>query len=59
MEQTSITKRRAWSVGELSKSHGLSDGFLRKKIREGALRARKLGRRVIVLDDDWRAFLNK
>ncbi len=54
--QTSVT-RMAWSIAETSKSTGLSRGFLRKEIKKGALRARKLGRRVVILDGDLCRFL--
>jgi excisionase family DNA binding protein len=49
--------RSAWSVSEISRSTGLSDGFLRKQIKLGSLRARKLGRRVLVLDRDLHIYL--
>jgi excisionase family DNA binding protein len=55
--RTSVT-RSAYSVSEISQSTGLSTGFLRKQIRLGSLRARKLGRRVVVLDTDLRRFLH-
>lgn len=54
--QTSVT-RCAWSISEISLSTGLSAGFLRKQVKLGSLRARKLGRRVVVLEKDLRRFL--
>lgn len=58
MQTTSITNRSAWSVSEIAQATGVSIGFVRKQIHAGALSARKLGRRVVVLDEDLRAWLN-
>lgn len=59
MEQ-SITKGRiAWSLGDISEATGLSLGFLRNDVRRGALRIRKFGRRVLVLDSDLKAYLDE
>jgi|HubBroStandDraft_4_1064222.scaffolds.fasta_scaffold3471431_1 excisionase family DNA binding protein len=55
---TSVTQRIAWSIGEVSATTGLSAGFVRKEIRAGRLRARRAGRRVLVLDRDLRRYLN-
>lgn len=49
--------REAWSAPELAVAYGLSVGFVRKQIRTGTLPAKKIGRRVIVLDEDLRNFL--
>jgi hypothetical protein len=54
----SVTEGRlAWGLHELSAATGLSLGLLRKQVREGALRATRVGRRRIVALDDWHAFL--
>jgi len=53
----SITRRKAWSAGELATAYGFSLAFVRKQIALGALPAKKIGRRVIVLDTDLQAFL--
>jgi excisionase family DNA binding protein len=37
----------------------ISVPFWRKKIRDGEIRAKKIGRRVVVLDSDLRAFLEQ
>lgn len=50
--QTSITDRRAWSIPEAGAIYGVSNGFLRRRIKNGDLAARKVGRRVILLDKD-------
>jgi hypothetical protein len=56
----SVTQHRlAWGVGDISTSTGLSPGFLRKQIKTGKLRARRAGRRVLVLDRDLRNYLNE
>jgi hypothetical protein len=57
MATKSSVTRSAWSISEISLSTGLSGGFLRKQIKLGSLRARKLGRRVVVLDKDLHRFL--
>jgi hypothetical protein len=53
------TVRRGHAINELASSYGLSHQFLRNEIRRGKLRARRFGRRVIVLDEDWRAYLEQ
>jgi excisionase family DNA binding protein len=56
--ETSVTNNRmGWSLKELSTSLGLSLGFLRKQVKAGALRAKKLGRRVVVPDSALREYL--
>jgi hypothetical protein len=56
--RTSVTPDRlAWGVGDISLSTGLSTGFLRKQIKAGRLRARRTGRRLLVLDRDLRVYL--
>jgi hypothetical protein len=57
--QTSVTSSRlAWGISDISLSTGLSTGFLRKQIKAGKLRARRVGRRLLVLDGDLRIYLN-
>ena len=58
MKCESITAHRlAWSLTEVATSTGLSSGFLRKQVRSGSLRSRKFGRRLLILDEDLRAWL--
>jgi excisionase family DNA binding protein len=58
--QTNVTAQRiAWSLGEISDATGLSLGFLRNDVRRGTLPIRKFGRRVLVLDEDLKAYLSK
>jgi excisionase family DNA binding protein len=58
IQKTNITQTRlAWSVSEVASTTGLSSGFVRKEIRAGKLRARRAGRRLLVLDTDLRQYL--
>jgi hypothetical protein len=59
MERNVTQKRIAWSLADISEATGLSLGFLRNDVRRGALRIKKFGRRVLVLDSDLRAYLNR
>jgi hypothetical protein len=47
----------AHSIGELSNNGPIGRSSIYNAIAAGKLRARKIGRRTIILDDDWRAFL--
>jgi excisionase family DNA binding protein len=49
--------RLAWSVAAIEEATGLSQPFIRHKINLGELPAKRVGRRVLVMDDDLRAFL--
>jgi excisionase family DNA binding protein len=57
---TRVTKleRRAWSIAEVSERLGVSRNFLLGHIRGGLLRARRLGRRVVILSEDLDTYLN-
>ena len=48
----------AYSVEEISEQTTLSKAFLRNEIRAGDLKARKIGRRVLILKDDLMNYLN-
>lgn len=55
---TSITSPRvAWSVQEMSEATGLSEPFLRREIKRGALPAQRFGRRVLVRDSVLQTYL--
>jgi hypothetical protein len=56
MSQTVLPKL-AYSIGELAASGPVGRSTIYNAIAAGRLRARKIGRRTIVLDEDWRAFL--
>lgn len=53
----SQNKRLARSIPEIAEATGLSIPFLRRKASEGDLRVRRIGRRVLVLEEDLRKFL--
>lgn len=59
MQENVTIQRIAWSLAEISEATGLSLGFLRNDVRRGALPVREFGRRVLVLDQDLRAYLDK
>ncbi len=63
MKQTAsaqaVTDKRAYSVQELARLYPLSLGFLRGEIRQGKLRVRRFGRRVLVLREDWDDYIGK
>jgi len=48
----------AFSVEEFSKRSGLKTRFLYREIQRGRLRARKAGRRTIIMTDDGRTYLH-
>jgi excisionase family DNA binding protein len=50
---------RGKSVTETSETLGVSRNFLMSQIRQGLLRARRFGRRVIILDEDFEAYLER
>lgn len=57
MYESVTEKRLCWSLGELAAATGLSVGPLRNEVRRGALRIRRIGRRVIVLNEDWEKYV--
>jgi hypothetical protein len=59
MEGNTTTLRIAWSLAEISVLTGLSLGYLRNEQRSGRLAIKKFGRRVVVLDEDLRAYLTR
>jgi excisionase family DNA binding protein len=58
--KTSVTDNRlGWGISELAARTGTSIGLWRKEIKAGRLPAMKIGRRVVVLDEDLRQYLRK
>lgn len=53
----SVTQKLAWPLQEIAKQTGLSVPFLRKEIRNGNLKCRKFGARVLVLDQELHRYL--
>lgn len=49
----------AYSVKQISKQTTLSMAFLRNEIRAGNLKVKRCGRRVLILKDDLKDYLNK
>jgi excisionase family DNA binding protein len=51
-------ERWAWSIAEVSQRLGVSRNFLLGHIRDGRLRAGRLGRRVVILSEDLDSYLS-
>ena len=49
--------RIAYGVPELVEKTNMSEGFFRGEIKAGRLQARRAGRRVLVMADDWRSYV--
>jgi hypothetical protein len=58
MEAFTTLQRLAWGLSEISGSTGLSVAFLRAEVRAGRVPVRRFGRRVLVRDEDLRAYLS-
>lgn len=58
-KQSVTTQKRGWRLNELSSAYGVSVAFLRKEIRAGRLPIKKAGKAVLVLDEDFREYLNR
>ncbi len=56
--QPSIDRRRAFSIAEVAATVGLSRASIYREIAAGNLRARKLGCRTIILDDELDQWLH-
>ena len=56
VSQTDLSKC-AYSIAELANKGPIRRSSIYNQIAAGRLRARKIGRRTIILDEDWRAFL--
>ena len=59
METFGAPQRMAWGLGEISEFTGLSLAFLRNEVRAGRLPVRRFGRRVLVKDEDLKAYLDE
>jgi excisionase family DNA binding protein len=49
--------KKAWSVKSAAEQFDASVPFVRNEIREGKLRAKKIGRKVVILDSDLQEYL--
>ncbi len=56
---TNTNRKMAYSVNEVSELTTLSKSFLRNEIRAGNLKVRKISRRILILNEDLTAYLNK
>jgi excisionase family DNA binding protein len=59
MDSYTTSPRMAWGLGEVAEFTGLSLGFLRNEVRAGHLPIRRFGRRVLVRDEDLKAYLDR
>ena len=59
MQEMNFAQRLGWGFSEISEATGLSVNFLRNEEKRGKLKARKFGRRVLVLTEDLKAYLEK
>ncbi len=57
MQETITRNKMGFSIEEISAQTSLSKAYLRKKIKDEALKATYFGRRVVILRDDLEAFL--
>ena len=57
MRKSNDIERKAWGMSELASANGVSLGLLRMEAKRGALRVRRIGRRVVVLQEDWLRYL--
>ena len=58
VEVNPVRKRLAYGLAELSGATGLSLGLLRREVKDGNLRARRVRRRLLVTAEDWGAYLS-
>ena len=56
---TSTKEKLAYSVEEISEQTSLSKAYLRNEIRDGKLKIKRFGRRVLVLNEDLQAYLKR
>ncbi|HYX28981.1 MAG TPA: helix-turn-helix domain-containing protein [Pyrinomonadaceae bacterium] len=59
MEPLPTLPRLAWGLSEVSNATGLSVPFLRAEVRAGRLPVRRFGRRVLIRDEDLKAYLSR
>ena len=57
---TKVTLARAtWTLPEVAESLGVCEAFLRKQIKEGKLNPTRLGRRVLIKDEEFHRYINE
>jgi excisionase family DNA binding protein len=57
MDTKASSEAAAYSIPEAMRRLGISRDLIYKAIGSGTLKARKLGRRTLITDDDLRRFL--
>lgn len=57
IEKENNSTRLSWRIDEIAKATGLSSQFIWKQIRLDKLKVRKIGRCVLVLDEDLKIYL--
>jgi excisionase family DNA binding protein len=57
MDTKVSSEAAAYSIPEAMRRLGISRDLIYRAINSGGLKARKLGRRTLITDDDLRAFL--
>jgi hypothetical protein len=56
-KQTAASPRRAHSIAGIVSEGPFSRTFIYEAIKQGRLKARKAGRRTVILDEDYQSFL--
>lgn len=51
--------RKGWSLDELALTFGVNKRFRAQEVNAGRLHAKRLGRRIVVVDEDLQAFLSR
>ncbi len=59
IEDITNLKQMAYSIEEIARQTSLSKPFLRLEIKRGRLKAKHFGKRVLVLNQDLKNYLNK
>jgi excisionase family DNA binding protein len=58
-ESVTENQKLAYSINEASSLTSLSKSYLRNEIRDGNLKSRKIGRRVLILNEDLQNYLRR
>lgn len=56
---TEQQNRMAYSIKEAAQQTTLSKEYLRLEIKRGKLKARRIGRRILILHEDLQAYLKR
>jgi len=58
-ERKRRARQRAFSIGEFSQAYGVGRTKIYEEIKSGRLRARKVGKRTVIIDDDAEAWFSR